>query len=216
MASNNKFDPVARQNSGIFAMPGKYSVELSMVYRGEEKKLSGPVDFNVVVLNNTTLPAENRAELTAFQKKGAELVRTVMGAQRFANELANKVETIRQTINNTPGATFDLMKKANVIAKDLDEIQFKFSGPPVAASAEETPPREVTLTGRLRTMIGSQMRSTSNVTEKQKIAYNVLYEEIQPVLQQLKKISEVDIKGLESELEKVGAPWTPGRTPELK
>lgn len=216
MASNNKFDPVARQNSGIFAMPGKYSVELSMVYRGEEKKLSGPVDFNVVVLNNTTLPAENRAELTAFQKKGAELVRTVMGAQRFANELANKVETIRQTINNTPGATFDLMKKASVIAKDLDEIQFKFSGPPVAASAEETPPREVTLTGRLRTMIGSQMRSTSNVTEKQKIAYNVLYEEIQPVLQQLKKISEVDIKGLESELEKVGAPWTPGRTPELK
>ena len=215
-ASNNKFDPVARQSSGIFAMPGKYSVELSMVYRGEEKKLSGPADFNVVVLNNTTLPAENRAELAAFQKKGAELVRTVMGAQRFANELANKVETIRQTINNSPGATFDMMKKANAIAKDLDEIQFKFSGPPVAASAEETPPREVTLTGRLRTMIGSQMRSTSNVTEKQKVAYGVLYEEIQPILQQLKKISEVDIKGLEAELENADAPWTPGRTPELK
>lgn len=216
MANNNKFDPVARQNSGIFAMPGKYSVELSMVYRGEEKKLSGPVDFNVVVLNNTTLPAENRAELTAFQKKGAELVRTVMGAQRFANELANKVETIRQTINNTPGASFNLMKKANSVAKEIDDILFSFNGPPVAASAEETPPRDVTLTGRLRTMVGSQMRSTSNVTEKQKVAYQVLYEEIQPVLKQLKKINDVDIKGLETELEKAGAPWTPGRTPELK
>ncbi len=215
-ASNNKFEPVGRQSSGIFAMPGKYSVEMSMVYRGEEKKLAGQAEFNVVVLNNTTLPAANRAELTAFQKKGAELVRTVMGAQRLTNELASKVETIRQTINNTPGATFDLMKKANAIAKDLDDIQFKFSGPPVAASAEETPPREVTLSQRLRTMIGSQMRSTSNVTEKQKVAYDVLYEEIQPVLQQLKKISEVDIKLIESELEKAGAPWTPGRTPELK
>lgn len=215
-ANNNKFDPVGRQNSGIFAMPGKYSVEMSIVYRGEEKKLSGPESFNIVVLNNTTLPAENRAELSTFQKKGAELVRTVMGAQRFADELLRKIETIRQTINNTPGASFDLMKKANAVAKDIDNILFAFNGPPVAASFEETPPRDVTLIGRLRTMTSSQMRSTSNVTAKQKVAYDVLYEEIQPVLQQLKKINDVDIKGLEAELEKTGAPWTPGRTPELK
>ncbi|MDQ7816209.1 MAG: glycosyl hydrolase [Melioribacteraceae bacterium] len=216
IASNNKFDPDGRQNSGIFAMPGKYSVELSMVYRGEEKKSTGPADFNIVVLNNTTLPAANRAELTAFQKKGAELVRTVMGAQRFADELMRKVETIRQTINNTPGASFDLMKKATAVAKEIDDILFAFNGPPVKASFEETPPRDVTLIGRLRTMTSSQMRSTSNVTAKQKVAFEVLYEEIQPVLQQLKKINDVDIKGLETELEKVGAPWTPGRTPELK
>ncbi len=205
-----------RQSSGMLVMPGKYKVAMSIVVRGEEKQISSPVEFNVKVLENTTLPAADRAEYVAFHKKAAELARTVWGAQRFTDELQKRVETIKQTLNNTPSATFDLIKRTDAVSKELDDIKFTFSGPPAKASAEETPPSPVSLNSRLSTMIYNQIRSTSNVTKNQIVAYETLFEEIQPALEKLKKIVDVDLKAIENEMEKIKAPWTPGRMPELK
>jgi hypothetical protein len=41
-------------------------------------------------------------------------------------------------------------------------------------------------------------------------------EEFSPVLARLKELVEVDLKGIETTLERLGAPWTPGRVPEWK
>ncbi|MEW6702450.1 MAG: glycosyl hydrolase [Bacteroidota bacterium] len=212
----NKFDPIAKQNSGILAMPGKYKVALTMVVREEEKQLVEAVDFNVVPLGNTTLPAANRTELVAFQKKAAELARITIGTEKFVQDLQKKMETIKQTLNNTPAAAFDLMKRADAVSKELDEILFTFTGAEAKASQEEIPPAQVPLRSRLETLIGTQRRSTSNVTKNQKVAYEALYDELQPIIEKLKKISDIDLKAIESEMEKINAPWTPGRIPELK
>ena len=68
----------------------------------------------------------------------------------------------------------------------------------------------------LTTMLYTSMRTTTNLTKNQKVAYETLYEEIQPIIDQLKKINDVDIKALETEMDKINVPWTPGRMPELK
>ena len=65
-------------------------------------------------------------------------------------------------------------------------------------------------------MVYTSYRSTTNITKNERVAYETIYDEIQPVLQQLKKIDEEELKAIETELEKLGAPWTPGRIPELK
>ena len=65
-------------------------------------------------------------------------------------------------------------------------------------------------------MLSTSMRTTTNLTKNQKVAYETLYEEIQPIIEQLKKISDVDIKALETEMDKINVPWMPGRMPELK
>jgi len=65
-------------------------------------------------------------------------------------------------------------------------------------------------------MLFTSMRTTTNLTKNQTVAYETLYDEIQPIIEKIKKISEVDLKTLETEMEKIGAPWTPGRMPELK
>jgi hypothetical protein len=46
--------------------------------------------------------------------------------------------------------------------------------------------------------------------------YDIIAEEFPPLLDELKQISEVELKALESELDAMGAPWTPGRIPEWK
>jgi len=215
-AKENKFNPSAKQNSALLVLPGKYKVSLSMVVRGKEKQLAGPVEFNAIPLHNTTLPAADRKELVAFQQKSYELARTVWGLQRLAQELQNKMETIKQTLNNTPSASFALIMRADAVSNKLDDILFTFSGKPGKASAEEIPPQEVPLNWRLGKMIYAQTNSTSNVTKNQKVAYDVLYASMQPILQQLKQISGVEVKAIENEMEKLGAPWTPGRIPEVK
>jgi photosystem II stability/assembly factor-like uncharacterized protein len=212
---DNKFEPTEKSSSGLLAMPGKYFVSMSLVVRGEEKQLFGPVEFNAVVLNNATLPAANRQEMVDFQKKAAQLAKTVMGAQKFAEELVKKTDFVRQALNSY-SAPFELLSKANNVAKDLSDILYKFNGATPPASREEIPPAEVPLVYRLETMIYTQYSSTSNVTKNQKVAYDVLSEEIQPIIEKLKQINDYDLKSIESEMEKLNIPWTPGRIPELK
>lgn len=213
---DNKFDPVAKMRSDLFVLPGKYSVAMAMVVRGEEKQLAEPVTFNVVPLNNTTLPASNRAEVVEFQRKAAELARTVVGARQLTDDLAKRTVLIKQTLNDTPAASFDLFKRASNVAKELEDINFAFEGQKPKASQEEVPPEKVPLNLRLETLTGTQWRSTSNVTKNQKVAYQVLYNEIQPILEKLKTITNVELKSIETDMEKIGAPWTPGRMPELR
>ncbi|MCK7523122.1 MAG: hypothetical protein MZV64_38345 [Ignavibacteriales bacterium] len=178
---DNKFEPTEKSSSGLLAMPGKYFVSLSLIVRGEEKELYGPVEFSAVVLNNTTLPAANRQEMVEFQKKASQLAKTVMGTQKFVEELVRRNDFIRQALNSY-SAPFDLLSRANKISKDLSDILFKFNGSQPPASREEIPPAEVPLVYRLETMIYTQYSATSNVTKNQKVAYDVLYEEIQPVI----------------------------------
>lgn len=220
--TTDKFEPVATgrsgrgASSGYFVKPGKYFVTMSMVVRGEEKKLAGPEPFNVELLKNTSLPADNFAKVVEFQQKAAELSRTAQGALRLAEELQKKYEAIKQAINNSPKASYDLFKRADATSKEIADIIYKFNGPTPKASREEIPPIPVPLNTRLNDMISISARSTSNITKNQYVDYETLYEEIQPIISQLKKINDVELKTMETELEKINAPWTPGRIPELK
>ncbi|NJD23463.1 MAG: glycosyl hydrolase [Melioribacter sp.] len=221
----DKFEPVSSggsgrrrsSGSGILAMPGKYKISLSMVVRNQEKELLAPTEFNVVPLNNTTLPAKDRSELVAFQKKASELARTAYGAQRVAEDLVKRIESIKQALNNTASAPFSLLTNANMVSDDLDKILISIRGMEGrGASAEENPPAPVTLNSRLSTMLFTSYSTTTNLTKNQKVAYETLYAEIQPIIEKLKKIIDVDLKSIESEMDKLNVPWTPGRMPELK
>ncbi|MBA7592225.1 hypothetical protein ES708_34403 [subsurface metagenome] len=150
-----------------------------------------------------------------FLKEVGELARTMQGAIRLNSELSEKIEKIVQTLHLTPKATPEMIKKAKALRKELDGINFTFNGFPAKASWEEVPPQPMPLNRRLNYLTRTHNNSTTEITQTEKDTYRILKEELPPVLEKLKRISEVDIKNLESEMEKIGAPWTPGRIPEL-
>ncbi len=203
-------------SAGILAMPGKYMVGLSIWFEGELKELVEPVGFICKKLNNATLPAQDYANNVVFAKKVSKLAIAVSGSNRLTGELISKVEHIKQAIYSTPGASQELMDKARALGKELEEIRFIFEGLDAKASGEEIPPAEVPLLTRLRTIAYTHMGSTSGITSTEKMEFNILKEEFPPVLEALKKIAENEIPALESELNKIGAPWTPGRIPVWK
>ncbi len=195
-------------------MPGKYNVSMAMVVNGEISELAGPVEFTAKALNNTTLPASNRQELVDFQNRVAETARIVMGTEKYAEELSVKVAYMKQAILSTPSLSYDIMKKAQVLEKKLDDILYAFEGDEAKASWEEVPPQKMPISNRLYSIIRVHWGSTSAVTQTQKDSYDILKEKFTPIYNEVKKISEKDIIELENALEKAKASWTPGRLPE--
>ena len=210
-----KFNPLQKISSGTPVMPGKYKVFMSMYYDGKFTPLTDTVEFIAKKLNNTTLPAKNYEAVVKFEKQVAELSRTIRGTEKFALELKNRVEQIKQAIYQTPNADLSLFNKAEEIYLKLDDILFKFTGQKPKASYEEIPPSHVPINVRLNTLAWQHWRSTSEITGNEKKIYSILMQEFPPILKEVKSIYFNEIKPLEKELEKAGAPWTPGRIPEF-
>jgi photosystem II stability/assembly factor-like uncharacterized protein len=213
-AAKNKFNPLAKENGSTLVMPGTYKVSIAMITRDGSIPVGSSVSFNVKPLNNTALPAVNRSDVVAFQEKANKVVRTVRGTYNFLEDMIDKVADIKQAILNTPEAPETLMANADKLSGELQDIWLKFSRDADHPSAEETPPSPVTFNERLGTLAYTHWRSTSDITQKEKDAFNILSEEFPPVLNQIKKLYNVDLKNLQAELEKYNAPWTPGRIPD--
>jgi hypothetical protein len=211
---NDKYDPMANDRDGMAIMPGTYYVSLSEWVNGEVKELVAAVAFKTVVLNNVTLPAPDQAELMAFQEKTAKLMRAINAAEQITSDLLKRTQYVKQAINNTPDAPAAMMAKATEIELQLDDIRWAFDGESPKASREENWPAPPAIGDRIGALVYSHWGSTSRVSETQMQMYDILAEEFPPILEQLKKISEVELKGLEAELDAIGAPWTPGRIPE--
>ena len=211
----DEFNPTANKNErGFPVLPGKYSVTLDQVFDGERKHLAGPVEFKTKVLNNTSLPSEDRAQLVAFQNQVKEIIQTMNGAEKYMGEMEKRIASVRQTIQNTPSVPFELGNQSRKIAEKLDDIYFELDGIPAKASWEEVPPAIVPLNKRVQHIVWGLWSSTSEPTQTMKDNYAIIIEEFPPILNQLKEMDE-ELKTIEGELEKYGAPWTPGRLPEF-
>ena len=213
----DKYDPLSDNGSGTLAMPGKYKVSISMTAHDTTKQLSGPVEFNAVLLNNATFPASDRSAMFAFHEKVAELTRVMQGTEQYAEALLKRVNSVMQSLNSTPEASPDLRKKARDLQFQLDEILTrKFNRQSNRPSDEENPPAPVPLNTRLGSLTWLTWGSTTDPTQTQKDAYKILEDEFPPVYNQVKLIGEQELPDLEKALENLGGPVTPGRLPVWK
>jgi hypothetical protein len=121
---------------------------------------------------------------------------------------------VQQALQQTFSATSEMKKQAQIIKEELDDIEFKFEGTPAKASWEEVPPEQMPLSNRFQNIIWASWGSSAGPTATQKMNYEILMEELPVVLNQLKGIDD-QLKSLETELDKLGAPYTPGRVPKF-
>lgn len=211
-----KFDPLAEIGSGVLAMPGKYTVVMEITAIGETEQLSGPVEFNAVALNNTTFPAADRQAMVEFNKKAAIISGVMQGTQQYANGLIARLQSIIQLLNGATNAPPDLKKKTMDLSMQIEDILFAFNGKKATASEEENPPAPVPLNSRLNKVAWTSWGSTAQPTQTQQESYRILMEEFSPIYAKVKMIGEVELPKIESALNALGAPATPGRLPEWK
>ena len=199
-------------DKGIYALPGKYFVSLSKVIDEVETELVPKQEFNVKTLKSEYTSDDDRKELLAFQKDLNKLRRVLQGANRITSDLDQKIKLIKVAVEQSPLADKSLWDEALKIEKEIKDIRETISGNDTKTSRNyDVPP---TLYNRIESVIYSQWRTSGPPTETQKESYRVALKEFEPLYMKLKKIFEKEIPELELKLEKIEAPYTPGRFPE--
>ncbi|MEM7660128.1 MAG: glycosyl hydrolase, partial [Bacteroidota bacterium] len=207
-------NPVRTSNNsntyGRMALPGTYTVSLAKVVDGEMTELTGPETFQVVPLNNATLPAEDKEALAQFQADVAELQRSIQAANRVRSDLENKVSHIKTAIQQTPTVPISMMAEAKAVERQLAAMQRTLTGDRSLSRREfETAP---SISNRIGLIMYGMYSTTSAPTQTQKDGYKIAAAQFEPVMKELKEVVK-QIEAMESKLEELGAPYTPGRMP---
>ena len=210
---SDKFNPLQNGRSGMFALPGNYTVSLDMEFHEKRTQLVAPIPFKVELLDNSTLPINDTLALFAYQENVAELGRAMRGAQRLTNRLELEVASMRQVLHSFPEATPELKKETKKIAAELNKIQFTFYGSSAVASWEEIPPAQVPLNHRLSNISWSHYNSTSSPTSTNKSEYEIVKAKFSKILNQISDIN-IRVKIIQNKMAEMKTPWTPGQVPK--
>lgn len=214
--SASKFDPLKTTNGGYQCLPGEYTVELALWNKGEIKPMAEQVNFKVKRLNANTLPNGDPEDTDAFNQQVAKMIVAITGVEKLSAELTTKTATILQTLHANPEADMGIKDKARTVLHQLDEINFILHGVPARASWEEIPPAQMPISKRSSELAYTRSASLASPTETEKQLLKIIQSEYDDVQRQLKAIYENDIPELEQALDRLGAPWTPGRLPIWK
>jgi hypothetical protein len=208
-AKSNFYNPFAGVSEGTLVNPGKYSIELDLFNGSEFKKLSNPVFFNVVALNNTSMPALDRSEKVTFQRKVSSLEGEMLSAAKMLGDASNKIKYFKEAIKLVEAPYDELSKLIFNTEFKIKSINTRFYGNSLKSKLDiqEVP----TAYGRLMSILYEQKYSTSSPTKTHLESFEIAKEEFTPIFNKIKNILEVDIKEIEDKLKIIKAPYTPGR-----
>lgn len=205
-------EPWDDRPSGCVAAPGTYTVELASEIEGVVTALTEPVSFELSALGLGLLEPQDRAALLAFQRKVGDLQRAVLGTNRLINDAEQRVRHLRQAILETPGADPVLAQREEALRLKLRGLTIRLSGDPTVSAQDEA--QEATINERVESIVDRLWSGAVAPAASDEAQYRYAGEAFAEVLASLKTIVEWDIPSLEADLEKAGAPWTPGRLPD--
>ena len=207
------YNPFAGKEEGTLVLPGTYTVSISKVDNGAISPLAGPVSFEVKALQNTVLPAEDREEKVAFQKKASELARTVRGSSSRLGEASDQLRYMKEAMNRAEVEHEGLYAELHSLEKKMKQLRQKMSGDPLMRQLDiDQPP---SIMDRVFSLAYEQFYSTAAPTQTHKDIYAIAVEEFEPLLQEINTFLEKDMESFKQKLEAAGAPYTPGRKVEL-
>jgi photosystem II stability/assembly factor-like uncharacterized protein len=202
-------NPFDEPPTGPMVAPGTYRISLAKRVEGVLTPLGEPQTFAVRPVGEVSLPAKDRAANLAFQERAARLQRAAMGAVKAAEDAQARIDLILRALQDTPGADPKLSTEVLAIGTRLQDVYEKLTGDKVvSAHNEPTPPAIIDRMQRSLTW-----GSSSAPTRTQEDAYRYAAQALAPVLEDLRKLIEVDLRRLQDQMESLGAPWTPGRVP---
>ncbi len=194
---------------GPLATPGKYTVEASRRAAGKLESLGKPVTFEVVPIEQPSLPRQDRNAVLAFQMQLGKLQRAVVGAQQNIIQTLQQLDEIKRLINNTPALAPAMYDRAESIRLKLLDLQEQLTGDPIRAERSQT--GRVSISSRVQTALGGTLQQTYGPTRTHRAQYGIAFTEFKQLAAALAKVLKVEYHPLLDDMDKAGAPWTAGR-----
>ena len=201
-------------SSGMLALPGTYTVQLSRYVDGEFTLLGEPQKFKTVALSLQTLPARDVKTQFQFQKQVSSLLRVTMGLEKVLHDTEVRLKYVKQALVDTPEASELLITRTRALERKLHDIAVALLGD-MSVSSRFEPTRPSLLDRINRASRG--FWTTTGITATHRREYQIALELFTDLSHRMDALLESDLTRLEEEMERIGAPWTPGRrVPELK
>lgn len=206
------YNPWAETNEGTMVAPGQYSVTMSSIVDGQENVL-GTQSFNLMPINNATLPAADRAELAEFMAKAGALRGKVKSVAQALSEINGELKQMNAAILATPVSQSELLAEYNAIKDEVSKLSIIVNGDPIKSKLDigQVP----SLSSRSGSLAWEQAASTAAPTQTHRDVYKITVEELEPVYRATKEILEVKIVNFKKKLKAAGAPYTPGNLKHL-
>ncbi|GAB5524948.1 MAG: hypothetical protein Roseis2KO_28200 [Roseivirga sp.] len=169
---------VGRNPAGPLVPPGSYTVEMARLDNGVWTNLGEKQSFKVVALEHTTLPAQDRNALYAFQHKVSQMDLRV---DDINTQIETSLETLakaRQKALNQGDGNEALVKTIYELKQELLALDKRLNGRSVISdNAEFAPPSVSRRIGRVRGILyGTTSAPTSTQKESLAIAEKHLKE----------------------------------------
>jgi photosystem II stability/assembly factor-like uncharacterized protein len=197
--------------SGPYAVPGKYKVSLAKRVAGVVTPLAEPVEFQVKHVGPSPLSADDMKQLVEFQKQAIKLERDLTAAQGTASEVSRRLDQIKLALDQTPAAPPESRERVRKVIADHRVNLRKLNGDSVLAGRNENVP--MSIAERVRVAGEATRTVVAKPTGTQREQYAIARKELETEAPIIKKRLEIEVKELETLLDKLGAPWTPGRLP---
>ncbi len=198
------------EDEGYMAVPGNYNVSISKYEAGNITELVAPQSFVCKSLDNTTLPAEDKEALDAFNKKVAELTRALSGVDEYRSDLNGKIKYMKKALFEAPNLPDETINQISEIEADMRAVGKVLHGDYLRSKYEGAAP--TSLRDRMELITYGLWSTTAAPTTTYIKSYDVVAEKYDEVVESILAI-EVKIKAVEATLEKHGAQYTPGRLP---
>jgi photosystem II stability/assembly factor-like uncharacterized protein len=206
---DSKYEATKDGPSSTFVIPGTYKVKLSKCVNGQFTELSSPVTFTVKSLGHSTLPAKDKKALADFQIKVKKLNNSISALTDIVGRINNRIPRYKSALKSVRGSYSALYNNIKVLEIKLRGILIKLYGDYTRARLDKG--METGLVRRLRSVIYSHSMSTSAPTGTQIQNYQMVNEEYQPLLKQVTDLINQEIKEIEIQLKKLGAPHIEGQ-----
>jgi photosystem II stability/assembly factor-like uncharacterized protein len=198
---------------GYMALPGNYSVQLSKYEDGQYSALTDKIPFKTVVLNAATLPATDKKALDRLSKDAAELLRVTAGVDEYRQELSDKLRYMKAAAALTPSLPAGIPADIFQLEKRLRLVNRELNGDRTLSGREfEVLP---SINSRINGVVGGIWNSSSAPPKTYIESLKIAEKQFEPVYKEVQAIAAVILQ-LEQQLEKSGAPYTPGRLPVWK
>jgi photosystem II stability/assembly factor-like uncharacterized protein len=196
------------EGNGAPALPGQYSIEMFLVSTEGIKSLNAKQLFQIKNLWNPQT-GHNFVDHD-FYLKTAELIRKYYGLKKEIEFLQNKINLNLVALKATPGTNPQEIIMAFKVKRQLDSLQIIISGNQsrMKRNADYTP----SLDDRLSKITWGIWNSSEGPTLTHKNDYEIIYKRGKEISNFVEKLKINEIAHLDSVLDKVNAPYTPGRS----
>lgn len=203
------YNPFAGESEGTLVEPGIYNIELFLLKDGNLSSLTDAVSFNVKALDNTIMPATNRAEKVEFQREVSVLMAEIQETGRKVSEMQNKLRHIKQALKVAELPLGPMSQKVRALEEELKSVDLLRSGDRAKRRLDiQEPP---TPGNRIGSIMYEQKYSTAAPTQTHRDSYAIAKEEFAIIKDKVDNLYANEMKALEKLLKDNRVPYTPGR-----